>query len=121
MYAETRMQPARRLLPVAALAALLPWVLAPDGVVAAEPHAEAGAAAAASTPGITRTEAMAGNHAQDAVAAQHSAVSLPDRTVSLVSAPSVATFSDVPGLCPVITDVLFETCRNSPQETFCSP
>jgi hypothetical protein len=124
MYAETRMQPARRPPDLATLAALLSWalVLAPGDVVAAEPRAGTGVAAAESTPSATPAAVTTGSSRRpDATAGPQSVTSLPDRTVSLATAVPVTDFSAVPGLCPVITDVLFETCRSHPQEAFCQP
>ena len=117
------MHPPRRLFAPAAAAALLLWALASAAgiAVAAEPRAAMGMAAAESPPIATPTAETTGSRPQEATAGQQSAASLPDRTVSLATAAPLGTFSDVPGLCPVITDVLFETCRSSPQESFCQP
>ncbi len=121
------MQPSHRLptlATLATLAALLSWalVLAPGDVVAAEPRAGTGVAAAESTPSATPAAVTTGSSRRpDATAGPQSVTSLPDGTVSLATASPVTDFSAVPGLCPVITDVLFETCLSSPQEPFCQP
>jgi hypothetical protein len=117
------MQPPRRPPDLATLAVLLLWALvsAPGDLVAAEPQAGAGGATAESTPSATQAAVTTGSQGSDATAGAQSVASLPDRTVSLATAVPVADFSAVPGLCPVITDVLFETCRSHPQEAFCQP